>query len=114
VQAFGVTYKVPVVENVDCSTILAVNVGGAVIPTLISLYLLFSFPPALPFALAGVAFVAIIMNRVARPVRGLGIVTPALLPPLLAALSSIGLVYLVGAPQEYEFLFAVSGTLGTH
>lgn len=114
VQAFGVTYKVPVVEKVDCSTILAINVGGAVIPTLISLYLLFSFPPALPFALAGVAFVAIIMNRVARPVRGLGIVTPALLPPLLAALSSIGLVYLVGAPQEYEFLFAyVSGTLGT-
>ena len=114
VRAFGVTYRVPVVEEVDCSTILAVNVGGAVIPTLISLYLLYSFPEALLYALAGVAFVAIVMYIVARPVRGLGIVTPALLPPLAAALSAIALVYVFNAPQEYEFLFAyVSGTLGT-
>jgi len=114
VKAFGMTYRIPIVEKVDCSTLLAVNVGGAVIPILISIYLLFSFPAALPFALIGVTFVAIIMNRVARPVKGLGIVTPALLPPLLAALSSLALVYLIGAPQEYEFLFAyVSGTLGT-
>ncbi len=114
VRAFGVTYRVPVVENVNCGTLLAVNIGGAVIPTLISLYLLFSFPQAIPYALVGVAVVALIMNRVARPVKGLGIVTPALLPPLLAALSAICLVYLAGAPQEYEFLFAyVAGTLGT-
>jgi uncharacterized membrane protein len=114
VRAFGVTYRVPVIEEVDCSTILAVNVGGAVIPTLISLYLLYSFPEALFYALAGVAFVAIVMYIVARPVRGLGIVTPALLPPLAAALSAIVLVYVFSAPQEYEALFAyVSGTLGT-
>ncbi len=114
VRAFGVTYRVPVVENVNCNTLLAVNVGGAIIPTLISFYLLYSFPEALLFALAGVAFVAIVMYGVARPVRGLGIVTPALVPPLLAALTSIALVYAVGAPQEYEFLFAyVCGTLGT-
>ncbi len=114
VRAFGVTYRVPVVEHVNCDTLLAVNVGGAVIPAIISLYLLYKFPSALLFALAGVAFVAVVMNRVARPVRGLGIVTPALLPPLIAALSAITLVYVIGAPQEYEFLFAyVSGTLGT-
>ncbi|MDM7912285.1 MAG: DUF1614 domain-containing protein [Methanotrichaceae archaeon] len=114
VRAFGVTYRVPVVEELDCSTLLAVNVGGAVIPTLISLYLLYSFPEALLYALAGVAFVAVVMYAVARPVRGLGIVTPALLPPLAAALSAIALVYVFNAPQEYEFLFAyVSGTLGT-
>lgn len=114
VRAYGITYRVPVVEEVDCSTLLAVNVGGAVIPILISLYLLYSFPEALLYALAGVAFVAIVMYIVARPVRGLGIVTPALLPPLAAALSAIALVYVFNAPQEYEFLFAyVSGTLGT-
>jgi uncharacterized membrane protein len=114
VRAFGVTYRVPVIEEVDCSTTLAVNVGGAVIPTLISLYLLYSFPEALFYAFAGVAFVAIVMYIVARPVRGLGIVTPALLPPLAAALSAIALVYVFNAPQEYVSLFAyVSGTLGT-
>ncbi len=114
VRAFGVVYKVPVVEQVNCDTLLAVNVGGAVIPALLSLYLLYSFPSALLFALAGVAFVSLVMNRVARPVKGLGIVTPALVPPLVAALTALTLVHALGAPQQYEFLFAyVSGTLGT-
>jgi uncharacterized membrane protein len=34
VRAFGIAYRVPVVDVVSCNTLLAVNVGGAVIPTL--------------------------------------------------------------------------------
>jgi uncharacterized membrane protein len=114
VRAFGVTYKVPVVENVDCGTMLAVNVGGAVIPAIISLALMIRFPEALMYALAAVAFVALVVNRVARPVKGLGIVTPALLPPLVAALAAMVLTYVFGSPEEYIFLLAyVGGTLGT-
>jgi uncharacterized membrane protein len=114
VRAFGVTYRVPVVQNVDCGTMLAVNVGGAIIPAIISLALLIRFPDALMYALAAVAFVALVVNRVARPVKGLGIVTPALLPPLVAALSAMILTYVLGSPQEYIFLLAyVGGTLGT-
>ncbi len=114
VRAFGVTYRVPVVENVNCSTLLAVNVGGAVIPIVISVLLLYRFPAALSYAIAGIAFVALITNRVARPVNGLGIVTPALLPPLIAALAAIVLVYFLNAPHQFIFLIAyVGGTLGT-
>jgi len=44
----------------------------------------------------------------------LGIVTPALLPPLGAAIAAILLVYFGGAPHDLIFLIAyVSGTLGT-
>jgi len=51
---------------------------------------------------------------VAKPVKGLGIVTPALLPPLSAALAAILLVYLGGATHDLIFLIAyVGGTLGT-
>lgn len=114
VRVFGITYRVPVVEEVACNTVLAVNVGGAVIPTLISILLLRQFPGSLVYALAGVAFVAVVTNRVARPVKGLGIVTPALLPPLVAALSALALVYLFNAPHDFVFLIAyVGGTLGT-
>jgi uncharacterized membrane protein len=98
VRAFGVTYRVPIMENVDCGTMLAVNVGGAIIPSLISL----------------VVFVALVTNRVAKPVKGLGIVTPALLPPLTAALAAMVLTYFFSSPHEYVFLLAyVGGTLGT-
>src|SRR5208282_589705 len=38
---FGMQYTVPVVENWP-GTVIAVNVGGAVIPTLMSIYLLIS------------------------------------------------------------------------
>jgi uncharacterized membrane protein len=114
VRVFGVTYRIPVMEDAVCNTVLAVNVGGAVIPTLISILLLRQFPGALIYALAGIAFVALVTNRVARPVKGLGIVTPALLPPLTAALGALALVYLFNAPHDFVFLIAyVGGTLGT-
>jgi uncharacterized membrane protein len=113
VRAFGIAYRVPVVEVVSCNTLLAVNVGGALIPALISIALIHRFPESLSYALIGIAFVTILTNLVAKPVKGLGIVTPALLPPLAAAIAAILLVYLGGAPHDLIFLIAyVSGTLG--
>lgn len=113
IKAFGISYRVPVVEVVSCNTLLAVNVGGALIPALISIALIHRFPGSLNYAIIGIVFVAILTNLVARPVKGLGIVTPALLPPLAAALAAILLVYFGGAPHDIIFLIAyVSGTLG--
>jgi uncharacterized membrane protein len=114
VRAFGMVYRVPVVDVVSCQTLLAVNVGGAVIPSLISMALIYRFPQSLSYALVAIAFVAVLTNRVARPVKGLGIVTPALLPPLSAALAAMLLVYAGGAQHDLIFLIAyVGGTLGT-
>lgn len=114
VRAFGISYRVPVVDVTSCQTLLAVNVGGAVIPSLISLALVLRFPESIYYALISIACVALITNRVARPVKGLGIVTPALLPPLSAALAAILLVYFGAAPHDLIFLIAyVGGTLGT-
>lgn len=113
IRAFGITYRVPVIEMASCNTLLAVNVGGALIPALISIALIHRFPESLNYALIGIAFVAILTHLVAKPVKGLGIVTPALLPPLGAAIAAILLVYFGGAPHNIIFLIAyVSGTLG--
>jgi uncharacterized membrane protein len=114
VRAFGISYRVPILDVASCRTLLAVNLGGAVIPSLISIALIHRFPDSLPYALLAILFVALLTNQVARPVKGLGIVTPALLPPLSAALSATILVYVAGAPHDLIFLIAyVSGTLGT-
>jgi uncharacterized membrane protein len=76
--------------------------------------LIHQFPDSLNYALVCIAFVAVLTNRVARPVKGLGIVTPALLPPLSAALAALLLVYAGGGPHDLIFLIAyVGGTLGT-
>ena len=41
IEFFGMQYTVPVVQNLP-GTVIAINVGGAVIPTIMSIYLLSS------------------------------------------------------------------------
>jgi uncharacterized membrane protein len=89
IRVFGVAYRVPVRHVTRNETTIAVNVGGAVIPILISAYLIMRFPSSLLLAGAGVLIVSIITYSVARPIRGIGIATPALVPPLAAALAAI-------------------------
>lgn len=114
IKVFGVSYRVPFRKTHTTRTTVAINVGGALIPTVVSLYLLTLFPDAVIYALYATLFVALITKAVARPVRGVGIVSPALLPPIAAALSSIIIVYT--SHVQHELIFAIaytSGTLGT-
>jgi uncharacterized membrane protein len=95
-------------------TTVAVNIGGAVIPIFVSVYLLYTYPGAITYSLYGIMIVAAITKLVARPVKGVGIVTPALVPPLAAALSSI--LIISQFPENHEFIFIIAytgGTLGT-
>jgi uncharacterized membrane protein len=114
IRVFGVTYRIPVVDEMTRCTILAINLGGAVIPALISIALLYKYPASLTYSIACVIFVAIVTNRIARPVKGLGIVTPALLPPIIAVLIAFTMTSVFNAPKQYIFILAyVGGTLGT-
>jgi uncharacterized membrane protein len=86
VTYFGMRFRVPRL-NQPHKTILAVNVGGALIPLALSIYLMskISFGFYLPVL---VALVMLVVNRLARPVPGLGIGVPGLVPPLVAALGA--------------------------
>ncbi len=87
-------------------TLLAVNLGGAVIPTLLSLYLLGRAASPFGYLLAAAA-VTLVVHRLARPVPGFGIAVPVLIPPVVAALAA-----LVFAPGETAPAAYVAGTLG--
>jgi uncharacterized membrane protein len=106
IVVFGVRYRVPVMHR-QPATIIAVNLGGAVIPTGLSLYLLIHDGVWWQAAVA-VAFVALVVHVIARPVPGLGIAVPALAPPLLAAGAALALSATAAAAVAY-----VAGTLGT-
>jgi len=54
---------------------VAVNVGGAVVPVLISVYLLMQMTSIVVPSLIGVAIVTAIVHRFAIPVPGMGIAT---------------------------------------
>jgi len=108
VQFFWIRYRIPHIAVEEISTLIAVNVGGAVIPTIVSFYLLQSHPEQLLYALMGVAITAIVVHLVARKVPGLGITTPAFVPPIAAALSAFLLT-----PSFPSVVAYVAGTLGT-
>ncbi|MDD3493197.1 MAG: DUF1614 domain-containing protein [Candidatus Thermoplasmatota archaeon] len=95
-------------EIEEGSTTIHVNLGGAVIPVVMSVYLLTRLPWALfPHLLFATAFIALVCYQLARPVRGVGIAMPALVPPLLASLTALILV-----PQRAMIIAFVSGVLG--
>ena len=102
---FGRPYAVPE-RLAPGATVVAVNVGGALIPTLLSLYLLLRTRMAWQMLL-GTAVVAIVVNQLARVVPGVGIVVPMLVPPLVAAAVGLLLAFRRAPPVAY-----VSGSMG--
>ena len=109
VSFFGIVFRIPQFEYGETTALVAINIGGAVIPTLVSLYLLWKLPSATLYALIGIAIVATITHLVAKPVKGLGIATPAFIPPLTAAL--VAYVLPSGAPTIVAYVSGVLGTL---
>jgi uncharacterized membrane protein len=112
VNSFGVRYRVPARYAGDTTT-LAINVGGAIVPILISLYVLSLQPVAILPALIGVAIVALVVNRFARPVPGLGIATPMFIPPIVAAITAWLLAGFLTGSHHVDAIAYVSGVLGT-
>ena len=109
VRSFGIRYRVPT-RYVTDSTILAVNVGGAIVPLLISVYLLMQMPSIVVPSLIGVAIVTAIVHRFAIPVPGMGIATPMLIPPIVAAACG----YFLGSSEHHRDAVAfISGVVGT-
>jgi uncharacterized membrane protein len=105
VTVFGVRYLVPMLTR--RSTTIAVNVGGALIPVVVSGYLIAHDRIGWQ-ALAAAVIVGALVYLVARPVPGLGIAVPALLPGIFAGLVAVALHPAAAAGLAYA-----GGTLGT-
>lgn len=107
-RAFWVTYRVPEQTLARVNTTIALNVGGAVVPIVVTLILLEEHPGIWIGALAATVLTAVAVHMVAKYVEGVGIVSPTLLPPLAAVVFALpfGMTYL--AITAY-----VAGTLGT-
>jgi uncharacterized membrane protein len=106
VSFYGVQYAVPAVVDWP-GTIIAVNVGGALVPALLSAYLLVSYRLWAP-AVASTAVVAAVCYALSEPVPGLGIAVPIFAPPLTAVVAA-----LLVARQKTAAVAYVGGSLGT-
>ncbi|MBS7657624.1 MAG: DUF1614 domain-containing protein [Candidatus Bathyarchaeia archaeon] len=116
---FGVRWFIPDFNIIHKRTVIALNVGGAFIPLLISFYLLIFIIPKLEVnplityikTFTALIIVALVIHVIATPVKGLGIATPAFLPPFITALTSF-LLYKLYIPSNPFIMAYISGTLG--
>jgi uncharacterized membrane protein len=106
VDFFGMQYVVPVVVQWP-GTVLAVNVGGAVIPTIMSTYLVLRYQLWLKATIA-VVVIAFIIHSMATPVHGIGIAVPVFAPVVATAILAFILSREYAAPLAY-----IGGSMGT-
>ena len=106
IDFFGMRYVVPVVIDWP-GTIIAVNIGGALIPGLMAAYLLIKYRLWVQGA-AATAGVAAICHWLAQPVPGLGIAIPTLAPAAATAIVALLLSRRYAAQLAY-----IGGSLGT-
>jgi len=106
VDFYGMRYVVPYVTSWP-GTVLAVNVGGAVIPTLMSTYLVLRYQLWMKAAIATVV-IAIVIHASATPVQGVGIAVPVFAPVIATAILAFILSREYAAPLAY-----IGGSMGT-
>ena len=107
---FGLHGLWPETQRLRTETIVAVNIGGCVIPTTLAVYEaagLVSRGEAVGALLLAVLLNVIVCYRVARPVEGVGIVMPALVPAVLAAATA-----LIASPAHATPVAFIAGVLG--
>jgi uncharacterized membrane protein len=106
VDFYGMRYVVPFVTSWP-GTVLAVNIGGAVIPTIMSTYLVIRYNLWLKAAIA-TAIIAAIIHSMATPVPGVGIAVPVFAPVVATAIIAFILSREYAAPLAY-----IGGSMGT-
>ncbi len=105
-EVFHSLLRLPQMEF-NGKTVVAVNVGGCLVPLAFSAYLMLH-NPVNPFTVfAAVGAVALMCRLTSRPVPGVGIGIPIFIAPITAAIVS-----LLIDPQQSAPLAYISGTLG--
>jgi len=110
---FGLGGLFPQLERVRRETVIAVNLGGCVIPVGLAVYqayhLFLQSPRTLIVCGVGALANVFVCFRVARPVPDVGIVMPTFVSPLIAA--AIALVFAPEAAAPVAFVVGVMGPL---
>jgi uncharacterized membrane protein len=106
VSFYGMRYVVPVLVTRP-GTVIAVNLGGAVIPVILSIYLMAKHRLYIS-GLVGITIMALAVHSMAHTVPGVGIAVPIFIPPLIAAVVAVSLSRWRSGPLAY-----IVGSVGT-
>jgi uncharacterized membrane protein len=109
---FGLYGWWPEMRRVRRETIVAVNVGGCVIPVGLAIYEMVGLAPqpgALVAIVAAVGVNIAVCYKLAKPVEGVGIMMPAMIPAVVACAMALILAPAIATPVA--FVAGVAGPL---
>jgi uncharacterized membrane protein len=106
IDFFGMRYQVPAATDWG-GTVLAVNIGGALIPVIMSVYLLIRWQLWWE-GLVATGIVAAVCYWLSTPLPGLGIAIPTFAPAIATTIVALLLSRKSAAPLAY-----IAGSLGT-
>ena len=106
ISFFGMRYVVPVVVDWP-GTVIAINVGGGLIPSLMAVYLM-ARNGLWVLGTIAIICVAAVCHMIAQPIAGLGIALPVFVPAVTTAVVALVLSRRFVAPLAY-----IGGSLGT-
>jgi uncharacterized membrane protein len=102
---YGLSDFWPQLQRVRRETIIAVNVGGCLIPVGLVAYKIIQLatfnPPALFAVAVGCVVNSLVCYFIARPVTGIGIIMPGVISPIIAASVALLLAPDVAAPVAF-------------
>ena len=102
-------YRLPRYQNLsEGQQVVSVNVGGCLIPLVLSVYFIMNTGLSLGLLICFV-LVSLATFKLARPVQGVGIGIPFLLPPLITVLAA----WLFAPSEHIPQVAYVAGSLGT-
>ncbi len=107
VEFFGWRFRVPNTTR-PLETVITINLGGAVIPVALSVFVLVRNPGLVLGALGAIGIVSVVVYQLSQVKKGAGIVVPMFVPPVLA-----GILGLVLGGNKPPLVAYVCGTLGT-
>lgn len=114
VYFYGIPIPVIGRKIVENKVMIALNMGGALIPLLVSILMLYGIITRSPSNVLGVVsaliVTAIVTYLVAKPIPGVGIAVPTFIPPIIAVTTSL---LLIGPSRLLLPAAYIAGTLGS-
>lgn len=114
VYFYGIPIPVIGRRIVENKVVVALNIGGALIPLLVSTIMLYGIiahsPSSIPGLVSALTITAITTYLIAKPIPGIGIAVPTFMPPIIAVASSLLLIGPSGLLLPVAY---IAGTLGS-
>ncbi|QXJ30636.1 DUF1614 domain-containing protein [Saccharolobus shibatae] len=104
---FGFPVFIPRISKHNMNTLIAINLGGALIPLAVSLFLMYELQAYILYFVINIIIVAVASKLFSRVIRGVGVIMHPIIPSVFSVITSYFLFY------RFHILIPLSAYIGS-